>query len=111
MLRLGLEMSLAWGIPVFGFSPSLWAELVISPPAEKHTTLIVASKLMRRPEIPISSTMLDVAGVVRLEEEPAWWKRWVETWISMEPFLRMIEDIITTKAHLSEPIKLAVLDN
>jgi hypothetical protein len=28
----------------------------------------------------------------------------------MEPFLRMNEDIVATKAHLSEPIKLAVLD-
>jgi hypothetical protein len=111
MLRLGLEMSLAWGIPVFGFSSSLFAELVISPPAEKHTTLIVAGKLMRRPEIPISSTALDVAGLARLEEEPAWRERWVETWVNMEPYLRTIEDIVTTKAHLSEPIKLAVLDN
>ena len=110
MLRLGMEMSLSWGIPVFGFSSSLFAELVISPPAEKHTTVISAGKLMRRTEIPINATELDVAGLARLEEEPAWRERWVETWLSMEPCLRTIEDIIITKAHLSESIKLAVLN-
>jgi hypothetical protein len=45
-----------------------------------------------------------------LATEPAWRERWVETWLPMEPCFRTIEDIVITKAHLSESIKLAVLN-
>ena len=49
-LHLGMAMALNWGIPVFGFSSSLWAEVVITPPIEMHTTQVSSVKLIRRPE-------------------------------------------------------------
>ena len=33
----------------------------------------------------------------------------METWLSMEPLLTTIEDIVQTKAHLAEPVKLSLL--
>ena len=64
---------MAWSIPVFGIS----AEVTFSPPTEPHTTLA-----------------MDAEGIARLEAELAWRERWVETWLSMKPFLTTIEDTV-----------------
>jgi hypothetical protein len=52
------------------------------------------------------STALSHEEIVRLQAEPEWRNRWTETWVSLEPLLKEIEDIIWTKAHLAEPVKL-----
>jgi hypothetical protein len=108
LLHLGMEMSMVWDIPVFGYAPSSWMEMTVSPPTESHTVNVHLDKLCRHPT-PINSVALDAAGVDRLQNEPVWLARWVETWNSVEPFLCTIEDIIMTKAHLNEPIKLSTV--
>ena len=52
------------------------------------------------------NTALSHDEIVRLQAEPEWRDRWVETWVSLEPLLKEIEDIICKKAHLAEPLKL-----
>jgi hypothetical protein len=101
----GLEMSAAWGISVFGIP----AECTFSPPTEPHTIFLNISKNLRSNAV-INSFAMDAEGIARLEAEPAWRERWVETWLSMEPLLTTIEDIILTKAHLAEPVKISVLE-
>jgi hypothetical protein len=106
MHYLGIELSSAWGVPVLGVSCS---ECVLSPPTEPHTVFLASTKqftwLMKNGGLPIS-TALSHDEVVRLQTEPEWRDRWVETWVSLEPLLKKIEDIVCTKAHLAEPIKL-----
>jgi hypothetical protein len=102
---LGMEMSAAWGISVFGMP----AECTFSPPTEPHTVVLDLSKHIRSKAV-INSLAMDSEGIARLEAEPSWRERWVETWLSMEPFLNTIEDIIQTKAHLAEPVKISGLE-
>jgi hypothetical protein len=105
MWYLVMDMSLAWGIPVFGISGS---ESSISPPTEPHTVLVNATKMFslarKNGGFPISTALSH--EIVRLQAEPEWRNRWTETWVSLEPLLKEIEDIIWTKAHLAEPVKL-----
>jgi hypothetical protein len=102
---LGLEMSAAWGISVFGVP----AECTFSPPTEPHTVFLNISQHFGSNAV-INTLAMDAEGIARLEAEPAWRERWVETWLSMEPFLTAIEDIVQTKAHLAEPVKISVLE-
>jgi hypothetical protein len=106
MNYLGMELSLAWGVPVLGVPGS---KSSISPPTEPHTVLQSATKTfswaMKNGGFPIS-TALSHDDIVRLQAEPEWRNRWTETWVSLEPLLKEIEDIIWTKAHLAEPVKL-----
>ena len=60
---------------------------------------------MKNGGFPIS-TALSHEEIVRLQAEPEWRNRWTETWVSLEPLLKEIEDIILMKAHLAEPVKL-----
>jgi hypothetical protein len=106
MWYLGIELSLAWGVPVLGVPGSQWS---ISPPTEPHTVFLSVTKMfswaMKNGGFPIS-TALSHEEIVRLQAEPEWRNRWTETWVSLEPLLKEIEDIIWTKAHLAEPVKL-----
>jgi hypothetical protein len=102
---LAVEMSAAWGIPVFGIP----AEHTFSPPTEPHTVFLDINQHFRSNAV-INSLAMDAEGIARLEAELAWRERWVETWLSMEPLLTAIEDIILTKAHLAEPVKISVLE-
>jgi hypothetical protein len=103
---LGLELSLAWDVPVLGVSGS---ESTVSPPAEPHTVLVTMTKqfswVMKNGGVPIN-TALRQDEIARLQAEPEWRNRWTETWVSLEPLLKEIEDTIWTKAHLAEPVKL-----
>jgi hypothetical protein len=105
---LGMELSLAWGVPVLGISAGTSGGS-ISPPTEPHTVLQSVTKTiswaMKNGGFPIS-TALSHEEIVRLQAEPEWRNRWTETWVSLEPLLKEIEDIIWTKAHLAEPVKL-----
>jgi hypothetical protein len=80
---------MAWSIPVFGIS----AEVTFSPPTEPHTTLLNIRKHLRSIAV-ISTLAMDAEGIARPEAEPAWRERWVETWLSMKPFLTTIEDTV-----------------
>jgi hypothetical protein len=53
---------------------------------------------------------LSVGDAARLKADPDLQERWVEAWVSLEPSLSAIEEIITTKYHLSEPVDITVLD-
>lgn len=103
---LGMELSLAWGMPVLGISGS---ECSVSPPTEPHTVLLSSTKMvswaMKNGGFAISKA-LSHEEIARLQDEPEWRNRWTELWVSLEPLLKEIEDIIWTKAHLAEPVKL-----
>jgi hypothetical protein len=106
MSYLGMELSLAWGVPVLGVPGS---QCSVSPPTEPHTVLVNITKMfswvMKNGGFPIS-TALSHEEIVRLQAEPEWRNRWTETWVSLEPLLKEIENIVCTKAHLAEPVKL-----
>ena len=108
MWYLGMELSLAWGVPVLGISGTSGGS--VSPPTEPHTVLQSLTKTsswaMKNGGFPISTSALNHEEVVRVQAEPEWRNRWTETWVSLEPLLKEIEDIIWTKAHLAEPVKL-----
>ena len=98
--RLGQTLELAWGRQVF-------AKYVrFSPPEQQHVTFAV---LDTKVEFPVTYK-LDPEGIARLDGEPTNLNCWVETWLAMKPLLNRIENIILTKSHLNEPIKLSSLD-
>ena len=59
----------------------------------------------------IFESTLDAEELARLEADPAARRIWVECWLSLQPQLQAIESIVTTKAHLQEPVQLTDLDS
>ena len=98
--RLGLALELAWGRPVFG------KYVKFSPPEQQHVTFGLRDTKV---EFPVTYK-LDPEGIARLDDEPTNRNCWVETWLAMKPLLNRIENIVLTKPHLNEPIKLSSLD-
>jgi hypothetical protein len=98
--RLGLALESAWGRQVFG------KYVKFLPPEQQHVTFGSRDPKVERPV----SYKLDPEGIARLEGEPTNRTCWVETWLAMEPLLNRIENIVLTKPHLNEPIKLSSLD-
>jgi hypothetical protein len=104
---LGTQLSLSWGCTVFGRD---FAEIVFAPPGDPHVVLIDESKLVERYSTTIFEHTLGPEGLARLEADPADRRMWVECWLSLQPQLQAIETIVTTKAHLQEPVQLAELE-
>jgi hypothetical protein len=98
--RLGQTLELAWGRRVFG------GYTKFSPPEEQHVTF-----RLRDPNVVYPVTFkLDPEGIVRLDVEPENRILWVETWLAVEPLLNRVENIVLTKPHLNEPIKMSGLE-
>jgi hypothetical protein len=99
-------------------------DILASPPGAPHVifvnkgVVIAAARPPARPSAASPSASpglphvykLSADDAVRLEADQELRERWVETWVSLEPNLSAIEEIITTKYHLSEPVDITILD-
>ena len=103
---LGAQLSLSWGCAVFGRD---YADLVFAPPGEPHMVILDQFKMTETATHLFGAT-LDAEGLERLDTDPAARRIWVECWLSLQPQLQAIESIVTTKAHLQEPVQLADLE-
>ena len=104
---IGAQLSLSWGCAVFGRD---FADVVFAPPGEPHIVIVDQSKAGRSGTRLFEAT-LDAEELARLEADPAARRIWVECWLSLQPQLQAIESIVTTKAHLQEPVQLTDLDS
>jgi hypothetical protein len=105
---LGEKLESAWGRPVFG-----QRRTTFSPPEEQHVTFTLAHYFFTHGGSKLKQPVaykLDPEGIARLDVEPVSRAHWVETWLAVEPLLDRIENIILTKPHLNEPVKLSGLE-